>query len=115
MTIYQMRSKINFPLMVLSFTIVAETFYSNYGSYPDWVIASLAAFSNGIVASAFSAAERLSKATRRPGALFLILCRAAVSFKSNLATSKSWKNYGSFTKGLSLLRTAWAAGVMRAI
>ena len=78
-------------------TIVPDIFYSRVGSYPLATTACLAAFSNGIVASAFSEAERLLNYCKRPGALVFILVSAAVSFKSNLATSKSLKNCGSFT------------------
>ena len=66
-----------------------DIFDSRVGSYFLATIACLAAFSKGIVASAFSGAERLLNYCRRPGALVLILASAAVSFKSNLATSKS--------------------------
>ena len=69
--------------------MVPDIFYSRIGSYPESVIACLAAFSNGIVASAFSGAESLLNYAKRPGALELILVSAAVSALSNLATSKS--------------------------
>ena len=108
-------SRINFPLTTLSFTNVPDMFCSSVGSYLVLIIACLAAFSNGIVALAFSGAESLLSYARRPGDLVLILVRAAVSVLSNLATSKSGKNYGSFTNKASFFITFCATRVTRAM